>query len=59
MYWKNKWILEGDLTVNGEDAGLIRGLTTQPTVIEILPQQYTEPAPLIIDSTKPIYPRLD
>ena len=43
--------------VTGEDAGLMRGLTTSH-VVEALPQQHTEPAPLIIDSTKPVYPHL-
>jgi hypothetical protein len=52
-------ILEGEIAVvTGEDAGLIKGLTT-PNVIEVLPQQHTEPATLIIDSTKPVYPRLE
>ncbi len=43
--------------VTGEDAGLMKSLTT-PSVITTLPQQNNEPATLIIDSTKPIYPRL-
>jgi len=44
-------IIEGDIiVVSGEDAGLIRGLT--------IPQQHIEPTTLIIDSTKPVYPRV-
>jgi hypothetical protein len=37
----------------------MKGLTAPMTVVEILPQSHTEPAPLIIDSTKPVYPRLE
>ena len=50
--------LEGEIAVvTGEDAGLMKGLTT-PNVIQVLPAQHTEPSSLIIDSTKPVYPRL-
>jgi hypothetical protein len=28
-------------------------------VIEVLPQYHTEPGPMMIDSTKPVYPRLE
>jgi len=55
---KNKSIEKGEMVATGEDAGLMRGLTT-PNVIEVLPQQNTEPATLVIDSTKPVYPRLE
>lgn len=52
------FISEGEIVgVTGEDAGLMKSLTT-PSVITTLPQQNNEPATLIIDSTKPIYPRL-
>lgn len=51
--------LEGNVTVNGEDDDLMKGLEATPTVINILPQQPTEPTSLVIDSTKPIYPRLE
>jgi hypothetical protein len=51
-------ILEGDMTITGEDAGLMKSLTTPATVVNILPQQHTEPQSLIIDSTKPLYPHL-
>jgi len=37
----------------------MKGLSAPTTTVEILPQQHTEPASLIIDSTKPIYPRLE
>jgi len=54
----NKSIKKGEITVvTGEDAGLMKDLTA-PSVIEVLPQQHTEPTSLIIDSTKPVYPRL-
>jgi hypothetical protein len=50
--------LEGEtMVVAGEDAGLMKGLTT-PSVIEVLPAQHTEPTSLMIDSTKPVYPHL-
>jgi hypothetical protein len=52
--------LEGDVTITGEDARLMKGLTTTPTtVLEMLPERRTEPASLMIDSTKPIYPTLE
>ncbi len=52
--------LEGDVTITGEDARLMKGLTTGPTtVLEMLPERRTEPASLMIDSTKPIYPTLE
>ena len=52
------FIVEGDIAVvTGEDAGLMKGLTT-PGVIGVLPQHHNEPATLIIDSTKPVYPRI-
>ncbi|UJR08458.1 hypothetical protein I4U23_012728 [Adineta vaga] len=54
----NKSATKGDITISGEEAGLIKELTASPTVVEVLPRQNMEPAPLIIDSTKPIYPRL-
>jgi len=55
---KQKSIEKGELAVvTGEDAGLMKGLTA-PSVIEVLPAQHTEPTSLIIDSTKPVYPRL-
>ena len=41
----------------GEDVDLMKNLTT-PSVLTALPQQNNEPATLIIDSTKPIYPQL-
>jgi hypothetical protein len=47
------------MRVIGEDAGLMKELAIPTTVIDMLPQQSTEPASLIIDSTKPIYPRLE
>jgi hypothetical protein len=38
----------------------MKGLTTTPTtVLEMLPERRTEPASLMIDSTKPIYPTLE
>jgi hypothetical protein len=37
----------------------MKGLTAPTTVVEVLPQQHTEPASLVIDSTKPVYPRLE
>jgi len=37
----------------------MKGLAAPTNVVEILPQQHTEPTSLIIDSTKPVYPRLD
>ncbi|CAF1193067.1 unnamed protein product [Adineta steineri] len=56
----NNTIQKGDITISGEDAGLMKGLTAPATVVEILPQQqYTGPPALIINSTKPIYPRLE
>jgi len=56
---KNQSIEKGEIAViTGEDAGLMKGLTA-PSVIEVLPQYHNEPAPLIIDSTKPVYPRLE
>lgn len=36
----------------------MKGLTT-PSVITTLPGQRNEPATLVIDSTKPVYPRLE
>jgi len=56
---KGKKSTKSDVTVTGEDAGLMKGLTAPTTVVEMLPQQYPEPAPLLIDSTKPVYPRLE
>ena len=55
----NSLFLEGDLTITGEDAGLMKGLATPTTVVDIRPPQHIEPTSLIIDSTKPVYPRLD
>ncbi len=53
------WISEGEIAVvNGEDAGLMRDLTA-PSVITVLPKKQTEPTALFIDSTKPVYPRLE
>ena len=50
---------EGELpVVTGEDAGLMKGLTS-PSVLIALPGQHDEPATLVIDSTKPVYPRLE
>jgi len=43
---------------HGEDAGLIKGLNSS-NVVEILPEQHLEPTAVLIDSTKPVYPRLD
>ena len=54
-----RFCLEGDVTISAEEAGLIKELTAPSNVVETLPQQHMEPAPLIIDSTKPIYPRLE
>lgn len=31
---------------------------SNPHVLNVLPGQHTEPATLVIDSTKPVYPRL-
>ena len=45
------------VVATGEDAGLIMGLNTS-NVLTDKSQQNTEPATLVIDSTKPIYPRL-
>jgi hypothetical protein len=45
------------VVATGEDHGLIIGLNT-PSVRNDKPQQNTEPTTLVIDSTKPIYPRL-
>jgi len=50
---------KGDITITGEDAGLMKGLAAPETIVEIPRQQQTEPTSLIIDSTKPIYPRLE
>ncbi|CAF0868160.1 unnamed protein product [Adineta ricciae] len=50
---------KGDVTISAEEAGLIKEITAPSNVVETLPQQHMEPAPLIIDSTKPIYPRLE
>jgi len=47
------------VTISGEEAGLMKGLTAPTTVVEILPQQHTQSPSLIIDSTKPVYPRLE
>jgi len=57
--FRSKHDKKGDVTVTGEDAGLMKGLTAPTTVVEVLPQQSTEPTSLVIDSTKPIYPRLE
>ncbi|UJR37794.1 hypothetical protein I4U23_030485 [Adineta vaga] len=55
---KQKLFQKGDITViSGEEAGLMKGLTAS-SVVDALPQQHTEPTSLIIDSTKPVYPRL-
>jgi hypothetical protein len=32
---------------------------TAPSVITVLPKNQTEPTALFIDSTKPVYPRLE
>ncbi len=57
--FRQLWILEGEIAVvNGEDAGLMRDLTA-PSVITVLPKKQTEPTALFIDSTKPVYPRLE
>lgn len=55
----NKSIEKGDVTISGEDAGLMKGLTTPMNVIENVPKENNEPETLVIDSTKPIYPRLE
>jgi hypothetical protein len=47
------------MTITGEEAGLIKDLAGPSTAVEIFSQQNIEPTPLMIDSTKPIYPRLD
>ena len=55
---KSLFSSEGETAlVIGEDAGLMKGLAA-PSVIAALPQHPTEPATLVIDSTKPVYPRL-
>ncbi|CAF4711243.1 unnamed protein product [Rotaria sp. Silwood1] len=49
-----------DITrTTGEDAVLMKELTASTAAVEVSSQQRIEPAPLIIDSTKPIYPRLE
>ncbi|CAF3555517.1 unnamed protein product [Rotaria sp. Silwood1] len=49
-----------DITrTTGEDAVLMKELTASTGAVEVSSQQRIEPAPLIIDSTKPIYPRLE
>jgi hypothetical protein len=52
-------ISEGDVTVTGEDDDLMKGVAAPTTLIDIPPQQHPEPPSLVIDSTKPIYPRLE
>lgn len=54
-------ISEGDVTITGEDAGLMKGLATPATIVNVPPPpQYSpEPPSLVIDSTKPVYPRLE
>lgn len=48
------------MTITGEDAGLMKGLTTPAIVVDIPPPSYSpEPPSLVIDSTKPVYPRLE
>ena len=48
------------MTITGEDAGLMRGLAAPATVVEVAPPSYSpEPPSLVIDSTKPVYPRLE
>jgi len=37
----------------------MKGLAAPETAVEISPQEQTEPTSLVIDSTKPIYPRLE
>ena len=51
--------LEGDVTVTGEDAGLMKILTSPAADLEAPPQQYSAPPPIMIDSTKPLYPTLN
>jgi len=57
--FRSKKEQKGDVTISGEEAGLMKGLTAPTTVVEILPQQHTQSPSLIIDSTKPVYPRLE
>ena len=59
------FLAEGDVTITGEEAGLIKGLTGATAMTDVVPPTSpstaattSEPAPLMIDSTKPIYPRL-
>lgn len=60
LHWLIDLILEGDVTITGEDAGLMKGLTTPAIVVDIPPPSYSpEPPSLVIDSTKPVYPRLE
>jgi len=47
------------VTVTGEDAGLMKEVAAPTTRIDIPAQQNAEPPSLVIDSTKPIYPRLE
>ncbi|CAF1018850.1 unnamed protein product [Rotaria sordida] len=56
---ENKSHQKVNVTTTGEDAILIKELTAPTVTVEILPQQQIVSAPLIIDSTKPIYPRLE
>ena len=53
--------LEGDVTVTGEDAGLMKILTSPAADLEAPrpPPQYEASPPIMIDSTKPIYPTLN
>ncbi|CAF1425932.1 unnamed protein product [Rotaria magnacalcarata] len=54
----NKSTEKNNIPANGEDDVLMKELTAPTTTVEIPSQSRTEAGPLIIDSTKPIYPSL-
>ena len=47
------------MTITGEDAGLMKELTTPAEATEVSPQPNNESTSLVIDSTKPMYPKLE
>lgn len=50
---------ETDVTIHGEDAGLMKELESKSPPVVDPPTYRSEPAAIFIDSTKPIYPRLE
>ncbi|CAF3311005.1 unnamed protein product [Rotaria socialis] len=52
----NKSTEKNNIATTGEDAVLMKELTTPTTTVEISSKNRTEAGPLIIDSTKPMYP---